>query len=90
MVVVVGISFNLIIIRVDQSYETSAQSSSSQMESGGRSFSLRFIRTSASQTASQPVEVMISRDVDRDHEVSDPDSVSHKDNAGGKTRWSPE
>jgi hypothetical protein len=66
MVVVVGISFNLIIIRVDQtiafkdgtSYVAGAESANPT------SYPLRFIRSSVA-TGSGGVEVIIHRDVDR-------------------------
>lgn len=64
-----GISFNLIIIRVDQA---SAAPATSQ-ETVGRSYPLRFVRTSVGQVTSarSGVEVMISQDIDQD--ISDPD-----------------
>ena len=75
LVVSVGISFNLIIIRVDQTNEQS-HASSSQYESAerGRSYPLRFARSTVGEVTTirtTPVEVMISQDVDRD--ISEPD-----------------
>lgn len=68
MVVVVGISFNLIIIRVDQ---TANDINSSLAESANpRSYPLHFMRSSISRTpTSRGLEVMISRNIDT---VSDP------------------
>ena len=65
MVVFVGISFNLIIIRVDRSNrrETTLQ------ESGLPSYPLRFVQSG--QARSRGLEVHISRDISQDVTDSD-------------------
>ncbi|THG93988.1 hypothetical protein EW026_g7390 [Hermanssonia centrifuga] len=70
LVVVVGISFNLIIIRVDSSNNVP---NSSYIESGVPSYPLRLVRASKAPTSpgGRGVEVMISRDIDRDIAESD-------------------
>lgn len=65
MIMVVGISFNLIIIRVDQ---TAAHAGSSFVESRSAaptSYPLHFMRSSLATPPARGMEVMISRDVNK-------------------------
>lgn len=71
MVVIVGISFNLIIIRVDKASSLSMPSTASV---GGTSFPLRFVRSEgAGDVTQRNVEIMISRDVSFNVSASETD-----------------
>ena len=83
MVVVVGISFNLIIIRVDSA---SSGANSSLVETGPpTSYPLHFMRSSITTAPGRGVEVMISRDVDRVSEGIKHESITLK--ADERSGW---
>lgn len=67
----VGISFNLIIIRVDRANHSSTLSNPSV---GASSYPLRYIRSEgAGMTSQRNVEIMISRDVAFSVSASEPE-----------------
>lgn len=84
MVVVVGISFNLIIIRVDSAAAAAAGSSLAE-SAPPTSYPLHFMRSSVTTAPGRGVEVVISRDVDRVSEGGKHESVVLK--ADERGRW---